>query len=97
LVPYVEKAEKMTGNFFQRGGSASFFYVVISPHPAPPPHALEVTGDLDMEESHDGRRDNDLGMGLTGCDNGIEERPREEIFSLAFFLLSPARPNSRGS
>jgi hypothetical protein len=54
-------------------------------------------GDLDKdEEIRDGRRDNDLGTGLvTGCDGRVDERPREEIFSLVFPLLSPARPKSR--
>jgi hypothetical protein len=61
----------------------------------PPPHALEVTGDLDKEESRDGRNGYDLGAGLTGCDGGIDRVKR--VFSLAFPLLSPARPNSRGS
>jgi hypothetical protein len=44
----------------------------------PPPPALEVTGNLDEEESRDGRSGNDLGAGLTGCDGGIDERQREE-------------------
>jgi hypothetical protein len=39
----------------------------------------------------------DHGAGLTGCDGGIDERPREGRFSLAFPLLSPARPTSRMS
>jgi hypothetical protein len=63
---------------------------------APPPTALEVAGDLDKEERHDGRSDSDLGTGLTGCDGGIDERPREEVLLLAFPLLPPARPKSRG-
>jgi hypothetical protein len=37
-----------------------------------------VTGDLDKEESRDGRSGYDHGAGLTGCDGGIDERPREE-------------------
>jgi hypothetical protein len=40
-----------------------------------------VTGDLDKEESRDGRSGYDLGAGLTGCDGGIDERPRKEVFS----------------
>jgi hypothetical protein len=43
-------------------------------------------------ESRDGRRGYDLGAGLTGCGGGIDEQPREEVFSLAFLLLSLARP-----
>jgi hypothetical protein len=39
-----------------------------------------VTGDLDKEENHDGRSGNGLGTGLTGCDGGIDERPRKEGF-----------------
>jgi hypothetical protein len=50
-----------------------------------PPHALEVTGDLDNRENHDGRSGSDLGIGLTGCDGEIDERPREGGF---FFSLS---------
>jgi hypothetical protein len=44
------------------------------------PPALEVTGDLDYEESRDGRSGYDLGAKLIGCDDGIDERPREEGF-----------------
>jgi hypothetical protein len=51
-----------------------------------PPHALDVTGDLDKEKSRVGRSCNDLGAGLTGYDGGIDERPREEGF---FASLSP--------
>jgi hypothetical protein len=45
-----------------------------------------VTGDLDKEESRDGRSGYDLGAGLTGCDGGVDGRPREEDF---FASLSP--------
>jgi hypothetical protein len=45
-----------------------------------------MTGDLDYDESHDGRSGYDLGAGCTGCDGGIEKKPREEIF---FASLSP--------
>jgi hypothetical protein len=56
-----------------------------------------VTGDLDEEESHDGRSGNDLGTELVRCDGGIDERPGEEgFFPLAFPLLSPARLKSHG-
>jgi hypothetical protein len=52
---------------------------------SPPLPSLEVTGDLDKEESRDMMSDNDLGTGLTGCDGGIDERPREEgLFRLSF-------------
>jgi hypothetical protein len=51
-----------------------------------PPHALQVTWDLDYEESRDGRSGYDLGAGFTGCDGGIDEQPREEGF---FASLSP--------
>jgi hypothetical protein len=74
--------------------SASFFYVCVS---RPPPHALEVTGDLDKEDRRVCGRGYDLGTGFTGCDGGIDERPREEGFLSTFPLLSSARPKSRGS
>jgi hypothetical protein len=45
-----------------------------------------VTGDLDKEESRDGRSNNDLVTGLTGCDGGTDERPREKG---VFASLSP--------
>jgi hypothetical protein len=32
-----------------------------------------VTGDLDKEESRDGRSGNGLEAGLAGCDGGIDE------------------------
>jgi hypothetical protein len=52
----------MAGMIHLRGGiSASFSYLAVS---VPPPD-LEVTGDLDKDESRDGRSDNDLGAGLT--------------------------------
>jgi hypothetical protein len=57
-----------------------------------PPPTLEVTGDLDWEESRDGRSGFDLGAGLPGCDRGIEERPTEEGFFASLYPLSPARP-----
>ena len=69
---------------FRRGGrSASFFYVCVSRSPPP---ALEVTGDLDKEDCRVGGRGYDIGTGFTGCDGGIDERPREEGF---FANLSP--------
>jgi hypothetical protein len=43
-----------------------------------------VPGDLDYEESRDGRSTYDLGAGLSGCDGGIDERPREESFFGSF-------------
>jgi hypothetical protein len=90
----VEKADEVTGESFQRSvKSASLFYLAVS---IPPP-ALEVTWDLDKEESRDGRSGNGLWTGLTGCDGAIDEQPREEFFSLAFPLLSLARTKSRGS
>jgi hypothetical protein len=46
----------------------------------PPPPALEVPGDLDVEVSRDRRSGECLGLRLTGCDGGIDERPREEFF-----------------
>jgi hypothetical protein len=49
-----------------------------------PPHALEVTGDLDKQEIRDGRSVKDLGTGLTGCDGGVDGRLREEVFSPTF-------------
>jgi hypothetical protein len=41
------------------------------------------------------KRNNDLGTGLMGCDDGIDERLGEEVFSLAFFFPPPVRPKSR--
>jgi hypothetical protein len=50
-----------------------------------------VTGDLD-EDRRVGGRGYDLGPGATGCDGGIDERPREEesfaILSLATFGMT---------
>jgi hypothetical protein len=86
--------ETMAEKTFQRGGRSASFFVSLS---RSPPHALEVTGDLDKEERRVGRRGYDLRAGLTGCDGGIDEPPREEGLSLAFPLLSPARPKSCGS
>jgi hypothetical protein len=51
-----------------------------------PPPALEATGDLDKEDRRVGRRGKDLGAGLTGCGDGVDEHPREEGF---FANLSP--------
>ena len=53
---------------------------------APPPPALEVTGDLDKEDRRVGGRGYDLGAGFTGCGGRIDERPSEEGF---FASLSP--------
>jgi hypothetical protein len=63
--------------------SVSFFYVCVS---RSPPLSLEVTGDLDKEDRRVGGRGYDLGAGFAGCDGGIDERPREEVF---FANLSP--------
>jgi hypothetical protein len=54
-------------------------------------------GDLEWDRSRDGRSGYDLGAGLTGFDEGIDERPREEGF---FASLSPpfsGKTESRGS
>jgi hypothetical protein len=40
-----------------------------------------VTGDLDKEDRRVDGRGYDPGTGFTGCDGGIDERPREEGFS----------------
>jgi hypothetical protein len=78
----------MAGKIFQCGrGSNSFSSLVVSPPPA-----LEVTGDLDEEESRDGRMSYDLGAGPTGFDGGIDERLREE--GLFASLSSPFSGNS---
>jgi hypothetical protein len=69
------------------------FFIWLSQPPFPPPHVLEVTGDVNKGGSRGGKSSNDLETGLTGCDGGIDEPPREECF---FFSLSP-RPKSRGS
>jgi hypothetical protein len=78
-----------------RGGrSANFPLCCVS---RSPPRALDVTGDLDMEDSRVGRRGNDLEAGLTGCGGGIDEHPRGEDFLPTISLLSSAMPKSRGS
>jgi hypothetical protein len=65
---------KLQGKTFLRGGKSASFFIGVSRSPPP---AVEGTGDLDYEESRDGRSGNDLGVGLTGCDGGIDKRPRE--------------------
>jgi hypothetical protein len=55
----------------------AFPFVCVSRSPPP---AMEVTGDLDKEESRAGRSGNDLGTGFTEWGGGIDERPREEGF-----------------
>jgi hypothetical protein len=68
---------------FQRcGKSAGFFCLTISALLTCP----RGDGDLDNEENRDGRSGYDLGVGLTGCDGGIDERPCEEFF---YVSLSP--------
>jgi hypothetical protein len=68
---------EMARKSFQRGGTtASFFHLADS---APLP-SLEVTGNLGKEESRDGRSGNDLEIGLTGYDGGIDKRPHDEGF-----------------
>jgi hypothetical protein len=76
-----EREESKRGG---RSDSFSLYLHVLVPHS--PPHALKVTGDLDKEERRAGRSGNDLGAGLTRFDGGINERPREEGFSVS---LSP--------
>jgi hypothetical protein len=89
----------MDGKSFQRDGgrSASFFFVAISVRRCPPPLALEVNADLDKEKSRDGRSGYDLGAGLRDATAGPTSDRVRRSFSLAFPLLSPARPKSRGS
>jgi hypothetical protein len=72
-------------------GAPCFPYVGVS---RSPPHALEVTGNLDKKDRRVGRRGNDLGAGLTGLGGGIDEQPRAEVFLPAFPLLSSAWPKS---
>jgi hypothetical protein len=75
-VPDREKTGEMSGE--NSGAEAgAHFYVYVS---RSPPLALEVTGDLDKEKSRDGRSGNDLGIGLTRFDCGIDERQCEEVF-----------------
>jgi hypothetical protein len=64
---------------FQRGCMSVSFSAWLSRSPPFPPLALDVTGDLDKEDSRDGRSGYDIGGGLTGCDGGIDKRPREEV------------------
>jgi hypothetical protein len=45
-----------------------------------------MTGDLDNEELRAGRSGNDLGVGFTRCDGGVDKRLREEGL---FVSLSP--------
>jgi hypothetical protein len=76
----------MAEKVFWRGGkSASFFCLAVSV----PPHVLEVTADLDKVERRVGRSGNDLGAGLTGCDGGMDERPREGFFASVSLLRKP--------
>jgi hypothetical protein len=80
-LPYNRGNER--GSSRRGGRSASFPCVCVSrPHPL----ALEVTGGLDKAERRVGRSGNELGAGSTGCDDGINERLREEEF---FAILSP--------
>jgi hypothetical protein len=60
----------------------------------PPPTCPRGDGDFDKAERRVGRSGSDLRTESTGCDGGINERM---VFSLAFPLLSSARPKSRGS
>jgi hypothetical protein len=76
-VTSTEKSGKWPGQLFSAAEGALAFYVWLPRSPAP---ALKVTWDLDKEDSCDGRSDNDLGTGLTGCNGGIDERPREGGF-----------------
>jgi hypothetical protein len=73
----------MSGEIQARRKERQFFPLSLC---LAPPHALEVTGDLDKEASRAGRSGNDLGVEFTGCGGGIDERPREEGL---FASLSP--------
>jgi hypothetical protein len=74
----------MTGeNSGAEAGAPIFSILCVS---VPPPHALEVTGDLAKEDRRFGGRGNEIGAGLTGCGGEIDKRPREEGF---FASLSP--------
>jgi hypothetical protein len=84
---------KWPGKLFSAAARALAFFVRLS---RSPPLALEVTGGSTKRKSRDKRSGYDLRAGLTGCDGGIDEQPHEGLFSLAFPLLSPARPKSRG-
>jgi hypothetical protein len=57
----------------------------------------EKSGKKSGGKSGEKSRREELTAGHTGCDGGIDERPREEGFSVVFPLLFPARPKSRGS
>jgi hypothetical protein len=69
----------MVGTTYMRGGGkrGSLTYTFFM---SPPPLAIEGTRDLDNEERRDGRSGIDHGMGLTGCDGGIDNRLRQEGF-----------------
>jgi hypothetical protein len=78
---------KMAGKTFQRcGESASFLCVAVS---VPPIYPRDYEGPRLGGKS---RREERLrlwvlGAGLTRCDGGVDERPREEVF--IFASLSP--------
>jgi hypothetical protein len=68
-----KKQGKCSGKQFSAVARAlAFFYEVVLPSP----YALEVAGKLEKEGSRDGRSGYNFGAGLTGCDGGIDERPR---------------------
>jgi hypothetical protein len=78
-----EKAGKVARKTLQRGGrSASLFCLAVSV----PPTCPRGDGGPRRGGSRDGKSGYDLGAGLTECDGGIDERPREEIY---FASMSP--------
>jgi hypothetical protein len=77
MVPAEKKPRKWLGKHFSAAEGALAFSVLLF---GSFPSALVVMGDLDKEESRDGRSGNDLGTGHTECDGGIDERPRREVF-----------------
>jgi hypothetical protein len=68
----------MAGETFQRGeGSARFSSVWQSWSPHLPSRRRRTAT---RRKSRVGRSGYDLGAGLTGCDGGIDDQPREEGF-----------------
>ena len=94
-VPDREKNREMSGENSGAEAGAPIFsmHVCLSP----PPHVLEVTGDLDKEDRRVGGRGTTLGRGLRDAAAGSTSDSERRVFLLAFPLLSSARPKSRGS
>jgi hypothetical protein len=69
-----------------RGGMSEYYSLCLCV--GVPPHALEVTGDLDKEERRVGGRGNDLGEGLRDAAAELTSVNVRTVFFPAFPLLS---------